>query len=156
MRRHVGTLIWAVLLSMLAANPLWAAEQKEESAPFVTPELVVPEPASAVMGWVDSRELQSLNGSWKLLVDPMQVGTPGGFFGGWAKTRTRSTLSNCWNTVIQTLLIFVCPVILIPSGKSFFSIETRCGTNAISMSRLRLIRGITCGLVAPILTRRFF
>ena len=88
MRRHVGTLIWAVLLSMLAANPLWAAEQKEESAPFVTPELVVPEPASAVMGWVDSRELQSLNGSWKLLVDPMQVGTPGGFFGGWATTRT--------------------------------------------------------------------
>ncbi|WP_435218144.1 glycoside hydrolase family 2 TIM barrel-domain containing protein [Luminiphilus sp. nBUS_07] len=88
MGKHLGTLIWAVLLSMLAANPLWAAEEDEEPAPFVTPELVVPEPASAVMGWVDSREAQSLNGSWKLLVDPMQVGTPGGFFGGWATTRT--------------------------------------------------------------------
>ena len=88
MGKHLGTLIWVVLLSMLAANPLWAAEEDEEPAPFVTPELVVPEPASAVMGWIDSRELQSLNGSWKLLVDPMQVGTPGGFFGGWATTRT--------------------------------------------------------------------
>lgn len=88
MGKHLGTLIWVLLLSMLAANPLWAAEEDEEPAPFVTPELVVPEPASAVMGWIDSRELQSLNGSWKLLVDPMQVGTPGGFFGGWATTRT--------------------------------------------------------------------
>ena len=35
------------------------------------------------MGWVDSREVLSLNGSWKFLVDPMQVGTPGSLFGGW-------------------------------------------------------------------------
>ena len=39
------------------------------------------------MGWVDSREVLSLNGSWKFLVDPMQVGTPGSLFGGWATTR---------------------------------------------------------------------
>ena len=132
MRPHLSILIWMILLSMLVTPPLWAAEEDEEPAPFVTPELVVPEPASAVMGWVDSRELQSLNGSWKLLGGPHASRVRrAAFLEAGRRRGPRSTLFSCWNTVIQTLLIFVCPVILIPSGKSFFSIETRCGTNAI-------------------------
>ncbi len=39
------------------------------------------------MNFVDSRETMSLNGTWNFIVDPMNIGAPGGFFGGWATTR---------------------------------------------------------------------
>lgn len=65
-----------------------AAEQKaEEETPFKTPELRVPAPDAAVMNFVDSRQVTSLNGTWNFIVDPMGIGAPGGFFGGWASTR---------------------------------------------------------------------
>lgn len=60
MRPHLSILIWMILLSMLVTPPLWAADKEEAPAPFVTPELVAPKPASAVMGWVDSRQFKSL------------------------------------------------------------------------------------------------
>lgn len=81
----ISALLWALSLPGIAVA---ADTEEEEPAPFVTPALEVPDPDPAVMGWVDSRSVTSLNGSWKLLVDPMKVGTPGGFFGGWATTRT--------------------------------------------------------------------
>lgn len=77
-----------LLLAFLCSGTAGAvASEKDDSALFLTPELDVPAPDPAVMGWIDSRNTTSLNGSWKLLVDPMKVGTPGGFFGGWATTR---------------------------------------------------------------------
>ena len=77
------TLISIFLLALSLPGIAVAADtEEEEPAPFVTPELEVPDPDPAVMGWVDSRSVTSLNGSWKLLVDPMKVGTPGGFSAG--------------------------------------------------------------------------
>ncbi|WP_169729156.1 glycoside hydrolase family 2 protein [Congregibacter litoralis] len=67
-----------------------AAEEKEtaeESTPFDAPAIEMPAPAPAVLGFVDARRSQSLNGKWNFIVDPMGVGQPGGFFGGWATDR---------------------------------------------------------------------
>lgn len=87
--RYRFTRFIAVTLMALAA-PIcgFAADQEtEEETPFATPELVVPAPDTAVMNFVDSRQVLSLNGTWNLIVDPMNIGAPGGFFGGWATTR---------------------------------------------------------------------
>ena len=60
---------------MFACNAVLSAEDSEQS-PFAVPSVDAPRPTEHVMGWVDSRDVVSLNGSWKFLVDPMQVGTP--------------------------------------------------------------------------------
>ena len=65
-----------------------ASEDEEDATPFDTPELVVADADPLVLGFVDARSKQNLNGTWNFLVDPMGVGAPGGFFGGWASTRT--------------------------------------------------------------------
>lgn len=72
---------------LLLCNAVLAAEDSDQS-PFAVLSVDAPKPSAQVMGWVDSRDVVSLNGSWKFLVDPMQVGTPGSLFGGWATTRT--------------------------------------------------------------------
>ena len=64
------------------------AEEDSDQSPFAVLAVDAPSPSSQVMGWIDSRNTRSLNGSWKFLVDPMQVGTPGSLFGGWATSRT--------------------------------------------------------------------
>lgn len=46
-----------------------------------------PAPDSAVLAMVDARSTTSLNGTWNMIVDPMNMGRPGGFFGGWATDR---------------------------------------------------------------------
>ena len=81
---RLRTLITATLL---LCNVALAAEDSDQS-PFAVLSVDAPRPSAQVMGWVDSRDVMSLNGSWKFLVDPMQVGTPGSLFGGWATTRT--------------------------------------------------------------------
>lgn len=81
---RLRTLITATLL---LCNVAVAAEDSDQS-PFAVLSVDAPRPSAQVMGWVDSRDVMSLNGSWKFLVDPMQVGTPGSLFGGWATTRT--------------------------------------------------------------------
>lgn len=73
-------------LILLLCNLALAAEDTDQS-PFAVRLVDAPKPSARVMGWVDSRDVMSLNGSWKFLVDPMQVGTPGSLFGGWATTR---------------------------------------------------------------------
>lgn len=75
------------ILMFLFCNIAVAAEDSDQS-PFAVLSVDAPSPSSQVMGWIDSRNIRSLNGSWKFLVDPMQVGTPGSLFGGWATSRT--------------------------------------------------------------------
>lgn len=75
------------ILVLLLCNIAVAAEDSDQS-PFAVLSVDAPSPSSQVMGWIDSRNTRSLNGSWKFLVDPMQVGTPGSLFGGWATSRT--------------------------------------------------------------------
>ena len=78
--------LFALCFSVKAAEK--TAESEEDSTPFDTPELVVADADPLVLGFVDARSKQNLNGTWNFLVDPMGVGAPGGFFGGWASTRT--------------------------------------------------------------------
>ena len=75
-----------ITAALLLCNVALAAEDSDQS-PFAVLSVDAPRPSAQVMGWVDSRDGVSLNGSWKFLVDPMQVGTPGSLFGGWATTR---------------------------------------------------------------------
>ena len=83
--RKVKPSVFLILITFLCSAVL-AAEDSDQS-PFAVLSVDAPRPGEHVMGWVDSREVLSLNGSWKFLVDPMQVGTPGSLFGGWATTR---------------------------------------------------------------------
>ena len=82
----------AALIVLLAAAVLptviaSAADEDEESTPFAAPEVKIPAPDPDVLAFVDARATTSLNGTWNFIVDPMNMGTPGGFFGGWATTR---------------------------------------------------------------------
>ena len=47
--------------------------------------------ADAVLGFIDAREMTSLNGEWSIIIDPMGVGDPGGFFGGFIKAAEPET-----------------------------------------------------------------
>ena len=87
LRTRLFRLAIAAVVAVTLPLPLVAAEQKDEEVPFTTPDLVVPAPDASVMNFVDSRDAVSLNGTWNFLVDPMDIGAPGGFFGGWATTR---------------------------------------------------------------------
>ena len=75
------------ILMLLFCNVAVAAEDSDQSPFAVFSRCSQSEFAS--LGWIDSRNTRSLNGSWKFLVDPMQVGTPGSqrIFGGWATSR---------------------------------------------------------------------
>ena len=81
-------LLTAVTVLLLCPTHGLAAEPADDENPFNTPELQVPPPDEAVLNFVDSRTIQSLNGTWNLIVDPMDMGAPGSIFGGWATTRT--------------------------------------------------------------------
>ena len=87
-RGHLANLYKSLLCVFLSVFALAASGTEEsEESPFVTPELLVAPPDGEVLGFIDSRNSQSLNGTWILLVDPMGIGQPGGFFGGWTTTR---------------------------------------------------------------------
>ena len=47
--------------------------------------------ADPVLALVDARDGQSLNGDWNIIVDPMGVGNPGGFFGGFPPNKKSVT-----------------------------------------------------------------
>lgn len=90
-RWPMAAVLTAALLAPSLANAV--GNDEEESTPFKAVELKVPAPDKSVMGMIDSRERVSLNGTWNLVVDPMGVGQPGGFFGGWASSRVPE---NAW------------------------------------------------------------
>lgn len=63
---------------------------KEEESPFAVLQVDYPD-SDPVLGLVDSRSMTSLNGTWNMIIDPMGVGEPGGFFGGFTKNRRPET-----------------------------------------------------------------
>lgn len=44
-----------------------------------------------LLGWIDSRDSASLNGEWRMIIDPMGVGEPGSIFGGYTTDRQAKT-----------------------------------------------------------------
>ena len=66
------------------------SEVPEEADVFVGKKIEFPS-ADPVIALVDARKSQSLNGDWNIIVDPMGVGNPGGFFGGFPPNRKNTT-----------------------------------------------------------------
>ena len=58
--------------------------------PFATKQIDYPA-ADPLLGFIDARNKRSLNGDWRLIVDPMGVGDPGSIFGGFVRNRQPST-----------------------------------------------------------------
>ena len=81
---------------LLTVNSAFAEQRSEEQAPLSRPEISAPTPDPEVIGFIDSRNTLSLNGTWNLLIDPMGVGDPGGAFGGWASARQQE---NAWQLI---------------------------------------------------------
>lgn len=68
-----------------------ASEVREPDAnPFAPPEIEYPA-ADLLLGWIDARQMQSLNGTWRMIVDPMKVGDPGSIFGGFISDRQKQS-----------------------------------------------------------------
>lgn len=68
----------AITLAVMALSAIAAEEKKKEISLFATPKIDYAA-SDPVLGWVDSRNMQSLNGEWSFIVDPMLAGGPGGF-----------------------------------------------------------------------------
>jgi len=58
--------------------------------PFAANQIDYPA-ADPLLGFVDARNMQSLNGEWRLIIDPMGVGDPGSIFGGFVHNRQPNT-----------------------------------------------------------------
>ncbi len=65
--------------SLEAARNPFVAQPEEHAA------------ADALLGLIDGRESLSLNGDWRLIVDPMGVGNPGTLFGGFPRNKQALT-----------------------------------------------------------------
>lgn len=88
---------------LFLSNPATAAASQQaeavtkettEEAPqddLFTPKKIDFPSADPVIGLVDARQTQSLNGDWNIIVDPMGVGDPGGFFGGFPPNKKNTT-----------------------------------------------------------------
>lgn len=62
-------------LNMQEGEALFQADEVDYAAP------------PPLLGWLDDRKTQSLNGQWSIIIDPMGVGTPGSIFGGYPPNR---------------------------------------------------------------------
>jgi len=84
----IAGLATVICLSLQAPTSNAARESKKvDDTPFKAQAIDIPPADAAVLAMVDARDATSLNGTWNLIVDPMGMGSPGGFFGGWATDR---------------------------------------------------------------------
>lgn len=63
---------------------------EEGETMFQAVEISYPEPGP-FLGLIDARSTTSLNGDWRMIVDPMGVGEPGAFFDGFPPNRRQTT-----------------------------------------------------------------
>ena len=70
---------------------LQSEDQSDADSFFEREAPVYPTPDN-LMGWIDSRQILTLNGEWSYIVDPMNNGLPeSSFFGGFPKNKTQKT-----------------------------------------------------------------
>ena len=75
----------ALLLSLLLANEVLANSSEEDNLlNRKSPEYQKPD---QLLGWIDARSKQTLNGTWHYIVDPMDNGLPESIFGGFQKNK---------------------------------------------------------------------
>lgn len=80
----LGLSLWASTSITAIAN---APEEPAEEEALFTAIKVDYQAADPVLGLIDSRQRQSLNGAWQLTVDPMQIGMPNTFRPGFLQNQ---------------------------------------------------------------------
>ena len=75
------TVFWTVNVS---------SEELSDAESFFSREAPAYPIADKLLGWIDSRNITSLNGEWTYIIDPMSNGLPeSSFFGGFPKNKTQ-------------------------------------------------------------------
>jgi beta-glucuronidase len=116
------------LLSFLIffAFNLQSEDQSDADSFFEREAPVYPTPDNLI-GWIDSRQILTLNGEWSYIVDPMNNGLPeSSFFGGFPKNKTQKTgmelieynfetaakiqIPGAWNAADEKLFFYRGPV----------------------------------------------
>jgi len=121
-------IIPGTLLSFLIffAFNLQSEDQSDADSFFEREAPVYPTPDNLI-GWIDSRQILTLNGEWSYIVDPMNNGLPeSSFFGGFPKNKTQKTgmelieynfetaakiqIPGAWNAADEKLFFYRGPV----------------------------------------------
>ena len=69
-----------------------SSEELSDAESFFSREAPTYPIADNLLGWIDSRNITSLNGEWTYIIDPMSNGLPeSSFFGGFPKNKTQKT-----------------------------------------------------------------
>ena len=74
-----------IILSLLITNQIVASAGDEEN--LLSRKALEYQKADQLIGWIDSRSKQTLNGTWHYIVDPMDNGLPESIFGGFPKNK---------------------------------------------------------------------
>ncbi len=81
-----------VVFGLSVLTGLINAENSSDTDNFFNRNQPTYQTADPLLGWIDSRQLTSLNGTWRYLVDPMNNGLPEiSFFGGFPKNKLQIT-----------------------------------------------------------------
>ena len=105
---------------------LESEDQSDTDSFFEREAPVYPTPDNLI-GWIDSRQIITLNGEWSYIVDPMNNGLPeSSFFGGFPKNKTQKTgmelieynfetaakiqIPGAWNAADEKLFFYRGPV----------------------------------------------
>ncbi len=111
---------------LIFAFYLHSEDQSDADSFFGREAPVYPSP-DHLIGWIDSRQIQSLNGEWSYIVDPMNNGLPeSSFFGGFPKNKIQKTgmelieynfetaskiqIPGAWNAIDERLFFYRGPV----------------------------------------------
>ena len=103
------------------------SEDQSDADSFFGREAPVYPSSDHLIGWIDSRQIQSLNGEWSYIVDPMNNGLPeSSFFGGFPKNKIQITgmelieynfetaskiqIPGAWNAIDERLFFYRGPV----------------------------------------------
>ena len=103
------------------------SEDQSDADSFFGREAPVYPSSDHLIGWIDSRQIQSLNGEWSYIVDPMNNGLPeSSFFGGFPKNKIQITgmelieynfetaskiqIPGAWNALDERLFFYRGPV----------------------------------------------
>ena len=103
------------------------SEDQSDADSFFGREAPVYPSSDHLIGWIDSRQILSLNGEWSYIVDPMNNGLPeSSFFGGFPKNKIQITgmelieynfetaskiqIPGAWNAIDERLFFYRGPV----------------------------------------------
>ena len=125
MREIIFSRIFFFFLTVFTIS-LYADENSDADSFFEREAPNYPSPDNLI-GWIDSRQITSLNGEWSYIVDPMNNGLPeSSFFGGFPKNKTQKTgmelieynfetaakiqIPGAWNAIDEKLFFYRGPV----------------------------------------------